>query len=148
MLLQSKYIHVNHSKPCPTACLPPGVCGEVAQGESQLPKTAQLASGGTAELSEDREVVACPHPNFLPFQPRLPPPFFLPKGLQQYGDFSDSLEEPVLGQREATRWLGYPDILQGLKSRASDLLCPLAQHQGACCSTLTAPLPLPPQLLP
>lgn len=100
VLLQSMYIYLSHSKPCPTTYLPPGVCGEVAQGESQLPKTAQLASGGTAELSEDREVVACPHPNFLPFQPRLPPPFFLPKGLQQYGDFSDSLEEPVLGQRD------------------------------------------------
>lgn len=140
--------YLNHSKPCPTTCLLPGVGGEVARGESQLPKTAWLASGGTAELSEGREVVACPHPNFPPFQPRLPPPFSLPKGLQQYGDFSDSLEEPVLGQRGATRWLGYPDILQGLQSLASDLFCSSAQHPGACCWILTAPLSLPPQLLP
>lgn len=54
--------------------------GEVAQEESQLPKTAWLASGGTAKLSEGREVVACPHPNFPPFQPRLPPTILLAQG--------------------------------------------------------------------
>lgn len=50
----------------------------------------------------------------------------------------------MLGQREATRWLGYPDILQGLKSLAYDLFCSLAQHPGACCWTLTVPLPCRP----
>lgn len=107
VLLQSMCASIN-SKSCPATCLHLEVGGEVAQGESQLPKIAWLPSGGAAGPSGSRGAEASSPTPASPIPALAAPTILLPKGLQQYGVSSDSLEEPVLGQGEAKRWLGTP----------------------------------------
>lgn len=103
-----KHVCLKYSKSCPTTCLHLELGGEVAQGESQLPKIAWLPSGGAAGSSGSRGAEASSPTPASPIPALAAPTILLPKGLQQYGDSSDSLEESVLGQGEAKRWLGTP----------------------------------------